>query len=296
MPVTTLRDGRAVAWSEGGDPGGRPVLFCHGTPDTRRAAWSGYAAAAEAGVRLVAANRPGYGASTAAAPSYRRVADDLVELADLLDIGVFDLLGMSVGGTFALACAARHADRVASVTAVGCPGQSAMMDPPYPRDGLDDEARALFDALAVGDPDSNRERVRPDFLEYRARVDPEDPDDAALAARWLAPLPDADRALLVDRSAADLAASAREAIGRPEGYLADAALVFASWPFALSDVTAPVTLWYGEHDAQAPPRNGAWLASNLPDAEVRVLPGLGHLESLLRSWPTLLTPGTGTTG
>ncbi len=48
---------------------GRPVLFFHGCPDTRRAARSGYDAARRLGVRLIAGNRPGYGAS---APAPRR--------------------------------------------------------------------------------------------------------------------------------------------------------------------------------------------------------------------------------
>jgi pimeloyl-ACP methyl ester carboxylesterase len=49
-----------------------------------------------------------------------------------------------------------------------------------------------------------------------------------------------------------------------------------------------VTLWYGERDANAPPRNGRWLAAHLPDATLHLLPGLGHLESLVRSWPAVL--------
>jgi len=288
VPLTTLRDGRTLQWSEGGDPDGTPVVFCHGTPDTRRASWGGYDAAARAGVRLVAANRPGYGASTPAPPSYLRPADDLVELADALGVESFGLLGMSVGGTFALATAARHPDRVRRVATVGCPGQSALMDPPYPRDGLDDDGRAFFDALAAGTPDSNVERVRPGFLDYRSRIDPDDPDDEALARRWAEPLPPEDRVLVAAGPAAEQAAAAREATGVPDGYLADAAVVFARWPFALADVRCPVVLWYGERDGQAPPRNGAWLAAHLPVAEVRVLAGLGHLESLVRGWPHVL--------
>lgn len=288
MPLTTLRDGRTLQWSEGGDPGGAPVVFCHGTPDTRRASWSGYDAAARAGIRLIAANRPGYGASTPAPPSYQRAADDLVELTSTMGVERFALLGMSVGGTFALATAARHADRVSAVATVGCPGPITLMQPPYPRDGLDDDGRAFFDDLAVGTPVANMDRVRPGFLAYRRQVDPDDPDDEALARRWVEPLPPEDRTLVERAPVAEQAAAAREAIGVPDGYLADAALVFAPWPFDLGDVRCPVTLWYGERDAQSPPRNGAWLAAHLPAAELRVLAGLGHLESLLRSWPEVL--------
>ena len=117
MPLA-LGDGRTLAWSEGGDPAGTPVLFFHGCPDTRRAAWSGHDAAHAAGVRLIAANRPGYGASTPASPSYELVVGDVAELADSLGLDRFAVIGMSVGGTFALACAARLPYRVTTAALV----------------------------------------------------------------------------------------------------------------------------------------------------------------------------------
>ena len=290
MPLASLRDGRTLAWSEGGDPRGRPVLFFHGCPDTRRAARSGHDAAQGLGVRLVAANRPGYGASTPAAPSYRRVADDVVELADDLGLDTFGVLGMSVGGTFGLACAAYHPERVSAVALMATPGEAPRMDPPWTRDDLDPDGRAWYAALAAGSLDEAVETVRPDFLAYRARVAPEDPDDAALARRWAGGLPEDDRSLLAAaRTSADLAADAREALLVPDGYVHDAALVFRPWPFDLAGIGCPVTLWYGERDANAPPRNGRWLADHLPHASLHLLPGLGHLESLLRSWPDILS-------
>jgi pimeloyl-ACP methyl ester carboxylesterase len=289
VPLTSLPDGRTLAWSEGGDPRGRPVLFFHGCPDTRRAAAGGYDAARRLGIRLIAANRPGYGASTPAAPSYRSVADDTVALADELGLDVVGVLGMSVGGTFALASAAYHPGRVRAAALVASPGEAPRMDPPWTRDDLDPEAQAWFAALAEGDLAENVETVRAGFLAYRSRVDPDDPDDASVAERWVRGLPDEDRSLLASRASADLAADAREALLVPDGYLNDAALVFHRWPFDVAQVRCPVTLWYGERDANAPPRNGRWLADHLSDATLHLLSGLGHLESLLRSWPDVLS-------
>jgi pimeloyl-ACP methyl ester carboxylesterase len=288
MPVTRLHDGRTLHWSEGGDPAGSPVVFFHGCPDTRRAAWSGHEAAREAGIRLIAANRPGYGDSTPAPPSYARVADDVVELIDALGVETFGVLGMSVGGTFALACMARHPDRVVSGALVATPGEAPAMDPPWTRDDLDADVRAWYVALADSTPEESVELVRPDFLAFRAGIDPEDVDDHSLAARWLAALPAEDRRFVADESASELAAAAREALLVPDGYLADAALVFGVWGFRLEDVRCPVTLWYGAQDVNAPPRNGAWLADHLPRATHHVLPGVGHLESLLGNWAPIL--------
>lgn len=83
----TLPDGRTAQLWVGGAADGPVVLFCHGCPDTRHAAMTGEQAAREAGVRLLAVNRPGYGDSDAHASSQGSVADDAVAVADLLGIG-----------------------------------------------------------------------------------------------------------------------------------------------------------------------------------------------------------------
>jgi pimeloyl-ACP methyl ester carboxylesterase len=288
MALTTLPDGCTVEFSDGGATDGLPVLFFHGTPDTRRASWSGQAAARQAGVRLLAANRPGYGRSTVVEPSCRHAVQDTVDLAEHLGITSFAVLGMSVGGMYALACAAAHPDRVLRAAVVATPGESPRLDPPWPRDDLDADGQRFFVRLAAGSVADNLALVTPDFSAYRARVDPDDNDDGALARRWVSFLPEDDRFLLQDDPAADLAAAAREAVGEPAGYLADAALVFRPWEFRVEDVACPVSLWYGEHDANAPARNGRWLRRTLPRATLHELPGVGHLGSLLTGWPAIL--------
>lgn len=288
MAVATLPDGRTVEYSVGGRPDGLPVLFFHGTPDTRRAAWSGHRDAVRAGVRLVAVNRPGYGLTTPTSPSCRGAVRDAVALADRLGIGSFGVLGMSVGGMYALACAALHPGRVRHAAVVATPGEAARMDPPWPRDDLDADGQQFFVRLAAGSVDGNVALMAPDFAAYRDRVHPDDPDDDALAQRWLSFLPDDDRALLRQIPDADHAGAAREAVGEPAGYLSDAALVFRPWEFRVEDVGCDVSLWYGEHDANAPVRNGRWLERTLPRATLHEVPGVGHLGCLLTGWPVIL--------
>ena len=57
----TLADGRTLGFDDVGDPAGVPVLYVHGTPDSRRARHPDDGVAAAAGVRLVAVDRPGFG-------------------------------------------------------------------------------------------------------------------------------------------------------------------------------------------------------------------------------------------
>ncbi|MGH9232378.1 MAG: alpha/beta fold hydrolase, partial [Acidimicrobiales bacterium] len=53
-----------MAVDEGGDPAGAPVVYLHGTPDSRLARHPDDGLAAVAGVRLLAIDRPGYGGSS----------------------------------------------------------------------------------------------------------------------------------------------------------------------------------------------------------------------------------------
>lgn len=284
-----LPDGRQVHLWQGGDPAGVPVLFQHGCPDTRLAAATGDAAARRARVRLVAASRPGYGLSDPADSDHLTVADDTVTVAGLLGVDRFAVLGMSVGGGYALACAARHPGRVRAVAVVGAPADVPAMAQPWPRDGLGAEQQGFFRELAAGSVADNVARVRPGFEEYVAGIRPDDPDDEALAARLLEQLDPRDATLVAAQPAVDRARAAREALRCHDGYLRDAAVAFRPWVFRPADVRCPAHLFHGEADAQASVRNADWLAGRLPDARLTVLEGTGHLGSLLEHWDEILT-------
>jgi len=122
-----------LAWYEFGAPTGRPVLYFHGFPGSGvEAAWAG-AVAVAAGVRLIGVDRPGYGNSNhQVGRTILSWPDDVAELADALALRRFAVLGMSGGGPYALACAARMADRTTRVSVVSGLG-------PLPERGIDPE-------------------------------------------------------------------------------------------------------------------------------------------------------------
>ncbi len=61
--IIELEDGRELAFAELGDSDGTPVLGFHGTPGSRSQMALLDEPAREAGIRLIAPDRPGYGAS-----------------------------------------------------------------------------------------------------------------------------------------------------------------------------------------------------------------------------------------
>ena len=99
------------------------------------------------------------------------------------------------------------------------------------------------------------ELVRPDFETWLARLTIDDTDEA-LAARWRAGLDPRDARLLDPMTDGELAASIREAVSDPRGYLRDAAVAFRRWELPADAVQFPTQLWYGSHHRQTAVRHG----------------------------------------
>src|SRR6478672_10075836 len=111
-----LADGRAIAFMDGGDPSGYPVIGLHGTPGCRLSRLRDDSVYAQAGVRYVTTDRAGYGRSSR--HRGRSVADeahDVLAVADALGFAEFAVVGGSGGGPHALACSALLAGRVQRV-------------------------------------------------------------------------------------------------------------------------------------------------------------------------------------
>src|SRR5262245_20326354 len=114
-------DDRQIGFAEFGDPQGRAIFWLHGTPGARRQIpMEARVFAEQQGIRLIGVDRPGIGASTPY--QYDTVfafADDLRTIADTLGLDKFEVVGLSGGGPYTLACAAAMPDRIVSVGVLG---------------------------------------------------------------------------------------------------------------------------------------------------------------------------------
>ena len=258
-----LPDGRALAYAEWGDLGGRPVFYFHGMPGSRLFIPDPDAAADEH-VRVIAADRPGMGRSDPQ-PGHV-VADwpsDVNALADALGLERFGVIGWSAGTPYAFACAALIPERLtaASATTSAAAMRYLIADGPALRDSLlDDDDRAIFEALPQG-RDAAEElatTLASEFVEWLAEhpeqlVDSEgDPGDEAF-------LEDpAERESFVD--------SIREAVRQGA----------AAWGFRLEDITIPVHVCAGANDRITPPDRMRLVAEKIPQVEFTVWPDVGH--------------------
>jgi len=268
----TLHDGRALAWSEMGDPAGFPVLAFHGTPGSRHQMLIDPAPFLAAGTRCIAPDRPGYGLST-----YHRDrtltgwASDVAELADHLGIGRFAVMGMSGGGPHAAVCAALLPDRVTAaailsgIGSIGEPGSEAGMMP----------ANRLFVRLARRMPRANVVPFGAIMVLGRRW-----PDRALAMAAKTAPAPDAAVLARPEVTAAfrrDLVEASATA-GRAAAQ--DFALFARAWGFRLEDITVPVQIWHAEADVNVPVAHATRQAAAIPGAVLHRIPREGHFMAL----------------
>jgi pimeloyl-ACP methyl ester carboxylesterase len=280
----TLPDGRILSFDDVGDPAGTPVLYVHGTPDSRRARHPDDGLAARAGVRLVAVDRPGFGGSSGhRAGTLGSFGDDAVALADQLGVEVWRLFAWSAGAPYALAVAARHPARVArTAIAAGLVPFEA-----YATEGILDDAdggRHLVAELGAElGPAGLAEMAAPMIAPY--------PCDPTLALEHVTEQLTPDRRAVLeaipgalDALAAGVADSVAQGLG---GIERDLELQVEAPDVSWSAVAGPVDLWYGSRDSTAPPAFGEWWADALPDATLHVFPGEGHLIALTR-WVAIL--------
>ena len=268
--MLSLPGGRELAYSLYGAPDGRPVHFFHGFPNSRLLAAMVHEKAAKAGVCLVAADRPGFGASSAI-PG-RSLMDwpiQVAALANHLGHSRFDVVGVSCGGAYALACAARIPHRIGRVVLLAGMGP---MDRPEIRRAQMPALKAMFGAAKL-----HPWLASPMFLLDRRmfRGNPEralrvmagmltPPDRAVLAAE-----PEVGRHFV-----ASMAEAYRQGIGAA---MHEARLIAQPRPYRLEDIRVPVHVFQGGADRHVPEAMGHYLARTMPAAHWHLFPEEGHL-------------------
>ncbi|MFE3986211.1 alpha/beta fold hydrolase [Nocardia tengchongensis] len=261
-----------VSYAEYGAEDGMPVLYCHGVPGTHVEGEAFHDAGQAAGVRVIAVDRPGMAQSSL--PAGEQVADwaaTVATLADQLGLSRFGVIGVSGGGPFALAIAARLPDRVTGVALVSAPAPSSEqpdaeeLDPVAlrRRKGLNVLRRVPF-------------LVHPMALEMSVVIRRR--NGVAGLVSQMAPV-DRSRVEADPELSAKLDVNLRRSFEQgSRGFAADIRLVFTrAWGFDLHEVRVPVQVWHGDADGNVPAADARRLAAALPQANLHVVPGAGHL-------------------
>ena len=253
-----------------GDPAAPAFVFHEGTPSAGTPYEPSARAVLDSGFRWVSYARPGYAGSDPA-PG-RRVADAAADVAVILDeLGAnrFVTVGWSGGGPHALACATLLPERcIAAATIAGV----APFEVPFDwYAGMGPENVEEFSLAVAGDPGLS------DWLTNEAR-DLASVSGADVADSLGGLISDVDRASLTGEFADWLAGALRAAVREGiAGWHDDDFAFVSNWGFDLAGLTRPVFVWQGDEDRMVPFAHGEWLASSLPTAVPRLMPGQGHL-------------------
>ena len=260
-----LPDGRRLSYAMFGAPEGPAVVVLDG-PGSRGLARAASATAAELGLRLVAPDRPGFGASTQ--PRRYEIADwprDHAALLDALGVRRAGIVAQSGGTPYALAAAAALPDRtvaLALVAPVGPLAEPAM---------LACSGAQLRRGALLGRRAPWLLRLALAAAGRQARRDPE-----AAAAKVAGDLPPADAAIMRDPSnwAIHQRATA-EILSRPAAMAREIARLGRPWGIDYGAIDVPVALWSGDRDEAHPTAHARRLAELLGGAPVHVVPGAG---------------------
>jgi pimeloyl-ACP methyl ester carboxylesterase len=274
-PFVTLLDGRTLAYLDGGDPTGYPVIGLHGTPGCRLNRLPDDSVYARAGARYITTDRAGFGQSSR--HRGRSVADEAADVravADALGLDRFSVVGGSGGGPHALACAALLTDRVERVACQS--GLAPLGETGMPRaewvQGMTAEIALELAWAEAGEAVLEAElRSAQAQMERRLVADP-----AMLLGEGMS---DGDQEFLArPEVVAVFTRIVAEQAAHGVGGWVDDTLAFARpWGFSLDAITVPVLLTYGLQDFSCPPAHGRWLARHVPTAVVIEDETGGHL-------------------
>jgi len=262
-------DNRTISFADYGPASGLAVLCCHGGPGSRLEPRRISEQAAAAGFRLIGIDRPGYGKSTPL-PG-RSICDwtqDAIAVADHLMLDQFLMVGVSTGGSYALATAAVAPSRVLGVLV--CCG---MTDIAWANDVDDAKMVGAQPIWNAPDRDAAIAVAIEQFGERGDKVMVPDAD----APPVLSP---ADMAVVIDPAYAEGDPTnerfAQGVLGYADDRIADGPR--HGWSsFEIDKVVCPVIVIHGEQDWIVPVAQAHHTAAILRDAELRTFAEHGHL-------------------
>ena len=263
-----LADGRRISWREYGDPNGRPVLALHGTPGSRLKYRVAHNKALKRGLRLITPDRWGYGRTDRhKKPSLNGYADDALALMLHCNAYRFSIVGVSGGGPFAAALAARYPSNVARLALVAPVAELA--DPKMTG------KMGLFHRLCFRGLPRVPGAVRATFTCLRAVAMMSPPMAASLAILRAGP---SDKKAMRPRSMRRLlgltfAEGLRHGCSGP---VIDMNLFARKWEFDATTIASEVQVWLGTEDRNVPVPAAVALGNSMPNSQVTLTNGQGH--------------------
>ncbi|MBI4510261.1 MAG: alpha/beta fold hydrolase [Deltaproteobacteria bacterium] len=241
----------ASLYYEGRGTSGLPLVLVHGFP-LDHAMWRGQLDGLSREARVVALDLPGFGRSpplsNGSTPvTMEQLADQVVSLADALGFQKFVLGGLSMGGYVAMAVSRRHLARLAGLILVDTRAEPDTDEGKSSR--LLAAKQVLTSGLSTLVEESPKKLLAPDSQRNCALV--RKVEHMIWRSSWAG-------------VAGTLRGMAERPDARPD----------------LARLRIPTIVIVGEQDVITPPQGAQKLAASIPQAELVVIAGAGHLSPL----------------
>jgi len=258
-----------VGYRRFGAPAGQPFFYLHGMPGSSYEARLLQRQASAQKLSLIAIDRPGYGLSDIChRDSVVDWSRDVAIIADILGLEQFGIIGVSGGGPFALACAHGLAERITSV------GIVCGLGPVFNQELLDHMSFFSRKAFSL-------EHGFPKLFRLLYAFPSQSMSRAAprLSVRMLAwRYGGMDGEVLLREDVLSILSRnlTRAFYQGSDAAIQDIHLYQQPWGFELSDITMKIQLWHGTADRIVPASHSEFVAGQLPNAELTLVPDAGH--------------------
>ncbi|UCC21134.1 MAG: alpha/beta hydrolase [Promethearchaeota archaeon] len=278
--IITLKDGRKLGYAEFGISEGKPVFYFHGHGSSRLEPKMYGFDDNQFNVRLISIDRPGRGFSDF--KENRKILDwpdDVVEIADTLNIQKFAVLGGSGGCPYALVCALKIPERLTHCGIVSGLGPTVLglegMDKGKQKElnlaknkpGLLTKLYKIIQKKILKMKDQTLEELKKTFQKRSKN------------------LPEPDKKIMVDPDKIPLyvelmAEPFRQGI---RGVIHDLKLLSLDWGFNLKEIPSSIKvfLWHGELDTSVPVRMGRLICEAIPNCTSKFYPNEAHISTAI---------------
>ncbi len=267
-----LKDGRTLGYAEYGNPNGKPVFYFHGWPGSRTEVKPVDDELMKINVRIISIDRPGMGLSDSKPKrKFLDWPDDVLELADKLNIEKFSVLGVSGGGPYSLACACKITPNRLKSAAI-CGGMGLLE---AGMEGMKKSNRVIFGI-------AKKSLLLLRFLIWFGmgrKIKDEESAYKLLLARKN-DFPEEDQKLFEDPEFGKIFAKSNvDAFKQGSKWVAYEGKLYASpWDFKLEDIPSKIKVYIfqGEKDDQVPKGMAEYMEKAIPNCKATYFPNETH--------------------
>lgn len=291
--IFKLKDGRNLNFAEFGDPNGKPIFYFHGQNSSNQEIRLFIGETKLVNCRIIAVNRPGINLSDFVKYTILDYPDDIIELADSMNIEKFAVLGGSGGAPFVCACAYKIPDRVTI-----CGIVSGLAPIEFGIEEMEKKKRTelflarrmnwLFKMLLFAQRSVLKKvekKTEEEILEFFTKM--AEKSGASESDKKILLNPNNTRIILNLMS---------EALFSIKGVAHVTRLYSKSWGFDLKDIlkTVKFFLWHGEQDKSVPVSMARKFCQNLPNCTGKFIEGEGHFSTFVNHFEEIINTLIGT--